>query len=139
MATHMRAELVSDAVALAHRRGLIPPGRDRPLRPRQSIRIEELPCHAGPTRHAAVDGRTGSCFDNAVAESLFASLKAEIGTRVFADRTEARREVFTYITYYNNKRTGRPCGFHALPGRGCRFRGPNSSTQTTRPPAGGWP
>ncbi len=35
-------------------------------------------------------------------------------------------------------RTGLPCGFQALPGRGCRFSGPNSSTQMTRPPAGGW-
>jgi transposase InsO family protein len=49
-------------------------------------------------------GRTGSCFDNAVAESFFASLKAEIGTRVFASRAEARREVFAYLNYYNNKR-----------------------------------
>ncbi len=49
-------------------------------------------------------GRTGSCFDNAVAESFFASLKAEIGTRVFASRAQARREVFAYINYYNNKR-----------------------------------
>ncbi|WP_369077219.1 IS3 family transposase [Paractinoplanes aksuensis] len=32
------------------------------------------------------------------------SLKAEIGTRVFASRAEARREVFAYINYYNNKR-----------------------------------
>jgi len=49
-------------------------------------------------------GRTGSCFDNAVAESFFASLKAEIGTRVFATRAEARRAVFAYLNYYNNKR-----------------------------------
>jgi len=49
-------------------------------------------------------GRTGSCYDNAVAESFFASLKAEIGTRVFAIRAEARRAVFAYLNYYNNKR-----------------------------------
>ncbi|GGM89491.1 hypothetical protein GCM10007977_109390 [Dactylosporangium sucinum] len=49
-------------------------------------------------------GRVGSCYDNAVAESFFASLKAEIGTRVFATRADARRAVFAYITYYNRNR-----------------------------------
>jgi len=49
-------------------------------------------------------GRVGSCYDNAVAESFFASLKAEIGTRVWATRAEARRAVFSYITYYNRHR-----------------------------------
>ena len=36
-------------------------------------------------------GRVGSCFDNAVAESFFASLKTEIGTRVWATRAQAPR------------------------------------------------
>jgi len=49
-------------------------------------------------------GRVGSCYDNAVAESFFASLKAEIGARVWATRAEARRAVFAYITYYNRNR-----------------------------------
>jgi transposase InsO family protein len=49
-------------------------------------------------------GRVGSCFDNAVAESFFASLKAEIGTKVWATRAEARKAVFAYLTYYNQHR-----------------------------------
>jgi len=49
-------------------------------------------------------GRVGSCYDNAVAESFFATLKAEIGTRVWATRAEARRVVFAYLTYYNRNR-----------------------------------
>jgi transposase InsO family protein len=49
-------------------------------------------------------GRVGSCFDNAVAESFFASLKSEIGTRIFATRDQARRAVFAYINYYNRDR-----------------------------------
>ncbi|WP_319463840.1 integrase core domain-containing protein [Micromonospora sp. RTP1Z1] len=44
-------------------------------------------------------GRVGSCYDNAVAESFFATLKAEIGTRVWATRADARRDVFAYLTY----------------------------------------
>jgi len=49
-------------------------------------------------------GRVGSCYVNAVAESFFASLKSEIGTRVWATRAEARRAVFAYLTYYNRNR-----------------------------------
>jgi transposase InsO family protein len=49
-------------------------------------------------------GRVGSCYDNAVAESFFATLKTEIGQRVWPTRAEARRAVFAYLTYYNHNR-----------------------------------
>lgn len=50
-------------------------------------------------------GRTGSCFDNAAAESFRALLKEEIGTRIWPDRATARAEVFTFIeTFYNRRR-----------------------------------
>ena len=50
--------------------------------------------------------RKGDCWDNAVAESFFGSLKTE---RVFFNnyktREEARRDIFDYIEiFYNNKR-----------------------------------
>lgn len=47
----------------------------------------------------------GNCYDNAVAESFFKTLKGEIGKRVFQTRDEAELEVFKYIEmYYNSKR-----------------------------------
>ncbi|BCL30574.1 integrase core domain-containing protein [Streptomyces aurantiacus] len=50
-------------------------------------------------------GRTGSCFDNAAAESFWALLKEEIGTRIWPDRAAARAEVFAFIeTFYNRRR-----------------------------------
>lgn len=53
-------------------------------------------------------GRTGSCFDNAAAESFFALLKAEIGTRLWPDRATARVAVFEFIeTLYNRTRLRR--------------------------------
>jgi putative transposase len=37
--------------------------------------------------------RTGSCLDGAPAESFFATLKTEIGTRFWPDRASTRRDV----------------------------------------------
>lgn len=50
--------------------------------------------------------RRGNCYDNAVAESFFQLLKRErIRRRIYADREEARRDVFDYIEmFYNPKR-----------------------------------
>lgn len=49
--------------------------------------------------------RTGSCLDNAVAESFFASLKVELVNRVhFATRADARQAIFRWIARYNHRR-----------------------------------
>ena len=50
-------------------------------------------------------GRTGSCLDNAVAESWFASLKVELVDRQH-DRTraEACASIFAWIAWYNRRR-----------------------------------
>ena len=51
--------------------------------------------------------RKGNCWDNAVAESFFATLKKElVRNRVFATRSQARSEIFEYIeVFYNRQRT----------------------------------
>jgi transposase InsO family protein len=48
----------------------------------------------------------GDCYDNAMMESFWATLKEECcGTTIFATRSEARTAIFTYIeVYYNRKR-----------------------------------
>jgi putative transposase len=50
--------------------------------------------------------RKGNCWDNAVAESFFASIKVEIKPeRVWSTRAEARTAIFEYIeTWYNPQR-----------------------------------
>ena len=48
-------------------------------------------------------GRVGSCFDNAVAESWFATLKTEIGTTTWDTREQARADVFRFIAHYNRR------------------------------------
>jgi transposase InsO family protein len=51
-------------------------------------------------------GRTGVCWDNAMAESFFGALKNGRLHRVtFTTRAQARRAVVEYIeTFYNRKR-----------------------------------
>lgn len=50
--------------------------------------------------------RTGDCWDNAVAESFFATLEFElIEQQVFSSRAVARRAIFEFIeVYYNRQR-----------------------------------
>ena len=51
-------------------------------------------------------GRKGECWDNAVAESFFATIKRElIDTRAWPTRTGLRGAVFEYIEgWYNTRR-----------------------------------
>jgi putative transposase len=50
-------------------------------------------------------GRTGSCLDNAVAESFFATLKVELVNRLhFTTRAHARQAIFVWIHRYNHRR-----------------------------------
>lgn len=50
--------------------------------------------------------RRDNCYDNAVAESFFSSLKKErVGRRIYRSREEARADIFDYIeVLYNRSR-----------------------------------
>ena len=53
--------------------------------------------------------RTGSCLDNAAAESWFASLKVELVSRTrYRTRAQARAAIFRWIVWYRGR--DRPCG-----------------------------
>ena len=106
MADHMRTELVSDALqmALAHRRpqpGLI-------WHSDQGSQFVSL-AFGQQARAAGIAqsmGSRGDCYDNAVAESFFATLKKElIHRRAWPTKAELRTEVFDYIeVFYNRQR-----------------------------------
>jgi putative transposase len=104
MADHMRAELVVDALqmALAHRRpapGLI-------WHSDQGSQFVSL-AFGQAARAAGIAqsmGSRGDCFDNAVAESFFATLKKElIHRRSWPTKAELRTEVFDYIEVFFNR------------------------------------
>ena len=49
--------------------------------------------------------RRGNCWDNAVAESFFSSLKKErVRRKIYKTRDEARADLFNYIEFFYNKR-----------------------------------
>jgi len=105
MADHMRAELVTDALqmALAQRRpapGLI-------WHSDQGSQFVSL-AFGQQARAAGIAqsmGSRGDCFDNAVAESFFATLKKElVHGRTWPTKAELRTEVFEYIEVFFNRR-----------------------------------
>jgi transposase InsO family protein len=50
-------------------------------------------------------GRTGSCLDNAVAESFIATLKVELVDRQhYRTRAQARASIFRWIAWHNQRR-----------------------------------
>lgn len=59
--------------------------------------------------------RPGNCWDNAVVESFFATLKTElIHQRQFATRHDARAEIFAYVEgFYNRRRRHSSLGYRS--------------------------
>jgi putative transposase len=113
MADHMRTELVTDALqkALAHRRpdpGLI-------WHSDQGSQFVSL-AFGQQARAAGIAqsmGSRGDCYDNAVAESFFATLKKElVHGRSWPSKAELRAEAFEYIeVFYNRRRRHSTLGF----------------------------
>jgi putative transposase len=57
-------------------------------------------------------GRTGQCWDNALAESFFASLKGEcLDQHSWPNRAAARRATVEYIAWYNGTRLHSALGY----------------------------
>jgi transposase InsO family protein len=106
IAEHMRADLVEQALQMAITlRGELPAHvvfhADRGTQ-YASTQITAFAAANGITRSM---GRTGVCWDNAMAESFFATLKTEFYyRRVWATKASARREVGAWIEDRYNRR-----------------------------------
>lgn len=46
---------------------------------------------------------TGNCYDNALMESFFTTLKTECGVERYATRQQARQAIFEYIELWSNR------------------------------------
>lgn len=114
MADHMRSELVVDALDMALGR--------------QNLASGPLVAHSDRGSQYASDqyrlklkslniqismSRKGNCWDNAFAESFFATLKKElVYRRRFSSKEEAKQAIFEYIeVWYNRKRLHSSIGF----------------------------
>jgi transposase InsO family protein len=114
LADHLRTELVADALANAVAARDPAPG---------VIFHSDRGCQytSAAFAHLAQDcqvalsvGRKGQCWDNAVAESFFASLKGELtDARAWPARAAACRAVVEYIAWYNGTRLHSTLGYRS--------------------------
>ncbi|MER5228342.1 IS3 family transposase, partial [Streptomyces flaveus] len=106
MAPHMRAELVIDALqaAVATRGGNVTGVIFHADRGSQytSTAFAQVCDRYGVRR--SMD-KVGSSYDNALAESFWQGLKREtMHTKLFPTMSQARLEIFAWLTYYNARR-----------------------------------
>jgi putative transposase len=114
LAGHLRTELIADALSNAVAVRDPEPG---------VIFHSDRGCQYTSAAYAALAeecdvalsvGRTGQCWDNALAESFFSSLKGElIDTRAWPTRAGAKRAVVEYIGWYNGTRLHSSLGYQS--------------------------
>lgn len=105
MADHMRAELVCDALRMAIENRRPAPGAMFHSDRGTQYTSTEFTDLLGDHNMLQSLSRPHQCWDNAVAESFFASLKLEcIYRQPLPTRTHARRAVFDYIEVFFNRR-----------------------------------
>ena len=113
IADHMRTELVADALKNAAATTLIEPDAiwhsDRGS-VYTSTDFRTLVASLGMRSSM---GRTGVCWDNAMAESFFSALKNErVYRTAYATKTQARRDIIRYIEgFYNSRRRHSGLGY----------------------------
>ena len=114
IADHLRTELVSDALANAVA------GRD----PDPGVIFHsDRGCQYTSAAFASMAsdcdvtlslGRTGQCWDNALSESFFASIKGELlDHQAWPTKTAARRAIVEYIGWYNGARLHSTLGYRS--------------------------
>ena len=104
MADHMRTDLICDAITMAAGNVDLAPGAV--FHSDRGTQYTSTQFAAHLTKHGLTGsmGRTGVCWDNAMAESFFAALKNELIYRTaFTTRQSARRAIVEYIEVFYNR------------------------------------
>jgi putative transposase len=105
MATHMRASLVVDALKMALARRRPPPGLIHHSDQGSQYVSLAFGRAASEAGIAVSMGSRGDAYDNAVAETFFATLKKElVNRRSWPSRLELQSAVFEYIEAFYNRR-----------------------------------
>ena len=106
LADHMRASLCISALDMAHQRGYVAENAIYRSDRGSQFTSKEYSEFAASIGVRLSVGRTGSCHDNAVAESFFSRLKNErYHSYTYKTRAEARTAVVSYIeSFYNRRR-----------------------------------
>jgi putative transposase len=112
LAEHLRTELACDALTNAVAARNPAPGvvfhSDRGCQSTSS----DYATLAADLAVTLSSGRTGQCWDNALAESLFACLKGEcLDQQAWPTRAAARRATVEYIGWYNGTRLHSALGY----------------------------
>ncbi len=114
LADHLRTELITDALANAVATRDPDPGvifhSDRGCQ----YTSAQFAALAGDCQVALSVGRTGQCWDNALAESFFASLKGELtDIRAWPTRAAAHWAIVDYVGWYNGTRLHSALGYRS--------------------------
>jgi transposase InsO family protein len=112
MDNHLYASLVEDALHMAVTRRNPAPGLlhhsdqgSQYTSAAYRLRLAKLECEVSMSR-------TGNCYDNAVMESFFSTLKSECLTGQFQTRAQARTAIFEFIEiWYNRHRLHSSLGY----------------------------
>jgi transposase InsO family protein len=115
MGDHLRAELCTDALSMALARRAPAKGLLH-----HSDRGVQYACHEYQQMLSAHGieasmSRTGNCYDNALMESFWGTLKTELTHHeVYATRDDARQSIFEFIeVYYNRQRRHSAIGYQS--------------------------
>jgi putative transposase len=114
MADHMEVDLVADALqmALQHRR---PAGGDLLHHSDRGSQYASDDYQGLLKRHGIMVSMSGKgdCYDNAMMESFWATLKCElVHQQRYATREQARQSIFEYVeVFYNRKRLHSSLGY----------------------------
>ena len=113
MAEHMRTELICDAITMAATNRDLPAGAIFHSDRGTQYPSGQFAQHLQTLHITASMGRTGVCWDNALAESFFAALKNELTHRTaYPTREKARQAIAEYIeVFYNRQRLHSGLGY----------------------------